>query len=145
MSFALSKPHPLRCSNCACPLLQRPGRCYACGQEGHWSGECPQRGRAPPPRLPADDPAALAARQRPDPQHPLQLRQQQQQQQQQQQGGAGAGMGSGGGGGGGGGGQAAVVSRLITLLRACLESIRSGCKGEAWVQGVGCHSVCRRG
>ncbi|GLC40065.1 hypothetical protein PLESTF_000933700 [Pleodorina starrii] len=49
---------------------KRPGRCFSCGQEGHWSAECPQRGRAPAPpsaRL-STDPRVLAQQQRPDPQ-----------------------------------------------------------------------------
>ncbi|PNH08235.1 Zinc finger with UFM1-specific peptidase domain protein [Tetrabaena socialis] len=28
---------------------KRPGRCHSCGEEGHWSSECPRRGRAPLP------------------------------------------------------------------------------------------------
>ncbi|KXZ45539.1 hypothetical protein GPECTOR_53g125 [Gonium pectorale] len=48
---------------------KRPGRCFTCGVEGHWSSECPQRGRAaPPPARMSTVPAELAQQQRPDPQ-----------------------------------------------------------------------------
>ncbi|GIM08099.1 hypothetical protein Vretimale_12189, partial [Volvox reticuliferus] len=62
---------------------QRSGRCFTCGQEGHWSMECPNRpGRAPPTAGTANGtaatatavthlsivPAELTRQQRPDPQ-----------------------------------------------------------------------------
>lgn len=50
---------------------QRPGRCYTCGQEGHWRIDCPHdpaNERLRRLHLPANHDAIVGS-QRPDPQH----------------------------------------------------------------------------